>query len=735
MVPAKYNIRKRKQTVSVFKGINRGINTTMSRMSSKNSALFMEFKDMKNMSLDDYPAIRTRNKRQFYGKKNVMYIRSIISNILATKEGIVYLENSGRLYFGNSFTELFRPETVDDKNRSVIRTLYEFSNKVVVMPDKLIVTMQRLGDRVEFVKEHIEKIFTGKKGVKTYIRKTSLNTSVEITDHYIEKIDIDLNNKDAQKNSTEHGYKEFFTKLKLGDLIENTATFPSSLYLVTEIKEGEEYSDYIDSRQIIFTQLWSTYTKIERKEIGVGFRVDDWVRISEITDINTLNSSYKILECSDDYIVINCEINKSQEYTGAINIERKMPADMDFMVSINNRMWGCSSVNNRIYASKLGDITNWEAYGDDISTDSYWVDVSTEGDFTGVTVSSSAIYFFKENCIHKIIGTKPRNFTVTVYKDLGVKSGSENSIVWIKDRIIYHSPVGVCVYSPGGEPTLISENALTRNLYSSAVAGKHRDKYYISLLNDETNEYELYVYDLNSGQWLKEDDLRFTSTATYNNQMYFANENTGYIGCIETQKDNLLRKNFESYVIPDVNNAIGEFIEGTDLTLGDINGDEMVTLEDVIMFQTLLSDPVELEKLTQEERDRIEKVGDTKFDGSITVQDVTAIQKWVEIPELFYEDKVNFMLVSGDLYDYYSEKNYIQKVELIAELFENSVVTIFISCDGKPFEEMKTVYADRKKKINLPLRPERCDSFRIKIEGSGEFILYGLALTTKAGGR
>ena len=64
-----------------------------------------------------------------------------------------------------------------------------------------------------------------------------------------------------------------------------------------------------------------------------------------------------------------------------VQLERRVP-DLDFVTECDNRVWGCSSRENVIYACKLGDPTNWFSYRG-IAADSYAVTVGSDGAFTG----------------------------------------------------------------------------------------------------------------------------------------------------------------------------------------------------------------------------------------------------------------------------------------------------------------------------------------------------------------
>ena len=52
-----------------------------------------------------------------------------------------------------------------------------------------------------------------------------------------------------------------------------------------------------------------------------------------------------------------------------VRMERRVP-DLDYITECDNRVWGCSSKENVIYACKLGDPTNWFSYRG-IAADSY----------------------------------------------------------------------------------------------------------------------------------------------------------------------------------------------------------------------------------------------------------------------------------------------------------------------------------------------------------------------------
>lgn len=207
-----------------------------------------------------------------------------------------------------------------------------------------------------------------------------------------------------------------------------------------------------------------------------------------------------------------------------VAINRKMP-ELDFICSCGNRLWGCSSGNHEIYASKLGDPLRWYQYSG-LSTDSYTMTVGSVGDFTGASVYGNTPVFFKEDMILMIYGTKPSNYQLQEYKYPGVEKGNHKSIAIMGTDIFYKAKDGIRVFS-GSSSTLISEKI--KKSYHSAVAGIAKDKYYISMINE--NKRALFVYDVSRGVWHTEDDIDIVDFVNVGNNLYaFTSDN---IVCIK----------------------------------------------------------------------------------------------------------------------------------------------------------------------------------------------------------
>lgn len=203
-------------------------------------------------------------------------------------------------------------------------------------------------------------------------------------------------------------------------------------------------------------------------------------------------------------------------FTG--DITRTMPG-LDYVVEWNNRLWGACNEDNTIYASKLGDPTNWQ-YFQGVGLDSFYAQQGTDEAFTGIAEYSGHIIFFKPDSMCRIYGSAPSNFQVTNTKCYGVEDGSSRSVVTINDTVFYKSSIGIMAYQ-GGTPYCISNNF--NREFKNVIAGTEGQKYYASCLfkSENGSESALMVFDIRSGLWHKEDSLRFVSTCMIDNRLYY----------------------------------------------------------------------------------------------------------------------------------------------------------------------------------------------------------------------
>lgn len=98
------------------------------------------------------------------------------------------------------------------------------------------------------------------------------------------------------------------------------------------------------------------------------------------------------------------------------------------------------------------------------------------------------------------------------------------------------------------------------------------------------------------------------------------------------------------------------------------------------------------------------------------------------------ENSVEWYVESGDLGLSYVDKKYITKLSIRLSMELGASVTVFIQYDSDGIWEQKlNIVESRLKTMTLPIRPRRCDHFRIRIEGVGNVKIYSISKTLQQG--
>ncbi len=412
-----------------------------------------------NLSSDEYPVLSVRNKRLF------LNVGSDNLHGLFSKEYPGFIVN-GELHYANQIVKgLVFPDIEKE------RTMVSMGSKLLIFPDKVYFNANDLSDYGS-----LEAEFYG--------------TSAECS---LCRGDGDL-------------YENYFVSASApqlpthGDLWVDTSAIPHTL---------KQYSAETEE----WIEIKENYIRITSPGIGVQFQKFDGVFLSGFASAG-LEGNYIIYDKADDYIVVSGIIDTNVTISQSFSIRKILP-DMDFVCESGNRLWGCNSEKNEIYASKLGDPTNFYSFMG-ISSDSYAVTVGTDGAFTGVTAYKGYVIFFKEKCVHKVYGQNPP-YTVMTSHIVGVQNGCHRSICNLNDTLYYKSVAGVYAYE-GGLPVNISE-ALGNEYYTDAVSGFFKDKLYIAL-RDVRGIKKLFVYDTLRYIWHCEGELDVEEFVTDNMNLY-----------------------------------------------------------------------------------------------------------------------------------------------------------------------------------------------------------------------
>jgi hypothetical protein len=439
---------------------------------------------MTNISSDNYPILSPRSARGVYASPGIPQ-GIIAKDALCYIDGNDFVMNEDRVHMGF---------TVDDKPK----TLISMGAYVIIMPDKMDINTKNLSDN-----GHIEAEF---------------ESTAEVS----------------------------FTLCKMdGVAYENVATQstappnPKNMTLWIDTSETPHTLKQYSETSAAWSAIATTYIKISSPGIGMKFSEGDGVTISGVKDpaLKDLNASSAIWAKGEGYIVVKGILDNVTTQLEPIKVERKMPLmDLDFIIESGNRLWGCrygeslgGEIVNEIYASKLGDFKNWNCF-QGISTDSYAATVGTDGPFTGAVTHLGYPIFFKENCMHKVYGSYPANYTIQATTLRGVQKNCHRSLATVNETLYYKSRSGVCAYD-GSMPAEVS-SALGDVIYDNAVAGSIGNKYYISM-QDTDGAWHMFVYDTLKGMWHREDDTQALDFCNCRGDLYFINHSTKQIQTVK----------------------------------------------------------------------------------------------------------------------------------------------------------------------------------------------------------
>lgn len=302
--------------------------------------------------------------------------------------------------------------------------------------------------------------------------------------------------------------------LEAGDYIQHGIDSTKE-YMIVQSSAGQSDGSYQISGKLHEAVLH------EYQDFGELFKEGDAIEISGCTTCKDNNGSHIIRGISGRTLTFTEDLfSQTGEEAGTVILERKVP-ELTCICECDNRIWGAEGTT--IYASALGDPTNFFVY-DGLSTDSYAVAVGSDGEFTGCCAYSSTVLFWKENCMHKVLGSYPAQYEIYTYTVPGIQKGSEKSMTIINETLFYKGRGGVYAYS-GGTPELISENFGTRRFHGAA-AGTDGERYYISM-QTERGAWELYVFDTLRAIWLKEDDTHAIDFAFLDGTLYYLDAGSG----------------------------------------------------------------------------------------------------------------------------------------------------------------------------------------------------------------
>ena len=558
-----------------------------------------EFYDERNLCSDDYPLLATRRQRGVYASPTNPQ-GMIAKDALCYVDGSAFVINERRI-------EMNLSTAAEDCPKSLV----SMGAYVIILPDKKYINTVEVSDR----------------------------GSMEAT--YTSTGDVTFSLCTADGGS-------------YGDVITSAAApeNPANGAYWLDVSGEQHALKVYSSATGVWSTVATTYVKISATGIGAQFGQYDGVQLSGIVKngVKDLNGSAIVWAKGDDYIVVVGILDASVTQTaadGTVKVERSVP-DMDFVIESGNRLWGCKygyadgKTVNEIYASKLGDFKNWNCFMG-ISTDSYAASCGTDGQWTGAITHLGYPLFFKENCLHKVYGTFPSNFQIQTTTCRGVQKGSGGSMAIVNEVLYYKSRGGVCVYD-GSLPEEISE-AFGGEIYSDAVGGGHRNKYYLSM-KDSGGTWCLFVYDTRLGTWHKEDATHAEAWCSCQDEMYY--------------------------------------IDASDKKIRTVLGRG--------------------------------------------TKDTSPISWMAETGTIMA------LTTSSNYPEWISNKKFVGRMLIRMSLDAGATMQVYIQYDSSGvWEKLWDMTGKNLRTFSFPVRPHRCDHFRLKLEGTGGAKIYSITKTLERG--
>lgn len=281
----------------------------------------------------------------------------------------------------------------------------------------------------------------------------------------------------------------------------------SGVYTAYIQKSGAEFDDIFKVGDSVIISGCSedqnnTYVISSKKDYASDSQI-----VSAVVDEATTSKLSLLLYTKNG----NYGLFKNTTDNNSVTIEISIPNISRACVH-NNRLFGTGTSGEYIYASKLGDCFNFNSFRG-LADDSWYSEIGTAGEFTGIVSYRTAVVAFKSNYIHHIYGDSPQSFSIPKQTCGGAIDGK--SIAELGGILYYMGADGFYEYS-GGEPEKISSCIKTN--YFTCKSGTDGQRYYACAGN--SNGTELLVYDPLYSLWHKEDNTEFIDFVRHNEHLY-----------------------------------------------------------------------------------------------------------------------------------------------------------------------------------------------------------------------
>ena len=511
-----------------------------------------EFYDMKNISLDNYPVIGTR---QGFAARYLEF-----QDFLEEGEphGLhEYAENKLMAVFGKTL-HVGVTDTSDGYIVSNSTTLLEDSEKTfatigtktLIMPDKVIfdTSTSYYGSLYKVQKSVRWDVFDESSFYYLLVRTVPCDIDGKVSNRIVESGQYDDEYTPTDPTDGMWWYRGF-----VNEWLEYKSDRPAEDRWVKIEKPYTRLVPVLTSSGDVFT---GKYTGYSEEAIGKLNDVNEFLVNLNVLDSLCISSG-DIDDDGTDYVIYgkryvggwgeswNTDLDHpltsiviaKQADTNLEGFEFKIKCpDIGHIFGLNNRIWGVTPnyeededepeihipKSPEIFACKLGDPTQWYNYAG-AASDSFALTLGNDKEVTAGCAYNNTPHFFTEDTMIKIYGDYPSNYQTRTFDTDGVISGGHDTLVQVEGLLFWVSPIGVVAYE-GSLPYLRSQDFEPNYLYDDeVVAGKDGTKYCLSA-KWGTYKKGIFAYDTQTGMWAKFADDEIVKASELKNALCYVND-------------------------------------------------------------------------------------------------------------------------------------------------------------------------------------------------------------------
>ncbi len=264
--------------------------------------------------------------------------------------------------------------------------------------------------------------------------------------------------------------------------------------LTSQFEIGDVVTLKMSVKPIDVAQDSAYHAYVDKMANGISLKIKDITKTRHSTPTGTVSEITELI--FDDYSIDLGGYDDVVVMT--VTVEKSIPKFVD-ICSFENRMWGVTEKELR--TSKLGDASEWNDFSVDeygtLPSSCFCTEVESDGSFTAVTSYNGNILAFKEDCIYKVYGNEPNEYSLTRINCAGVKKGAHRTVTTVNGSLYYMARGGIYCFN-GSSVRCISTNMDISAL--TAVSASGNERFYVINLKSGSDSF-LYVYDTFKGVW------------------------------------------------------------------------------------------------------------------------------------------------------------------------------------------------------------------------------------------